>query len=323
MSETKSSSLIDQFSQAIQSVKDRITGYNKQVSEYKQGVNQNADRLKELVERLKQCLEGLRSLKQNHEGFITKLQSIYQNIDTERQRAIEDSSTDESKKCNDKIQTIYGQFKDLETTLNEMNTDFSNTIGDQLTALGGVIDELCKEGDGLSSQITSSSKAVGDEIDRLEGKFSSSGGETKSTETIQAPGGLRNSQEGRTVYINSIPTNEWKSAGEPPDQYYYREDGQPFNDGTGMVESSYTHPKNYAMQGGWLSSKKIKSLSKTQPIRSLRITSKKRPFTKKGRKNKTKRPFSKKGRKNKTKRPKRPFSKKGRKNKTKRKTRKR
>ena len=292
MSETKSSSLIDQFSQAIQSVKDRITGYNKQVSEYKQGVNQNADRLKELVERLKQCLEGLRSLKQNHEGFVTKLQSIYQNIDTEKTRAIEDNQSDSDQKCNQKIESIYGQFKELETTLSEMDTDFSNTIGDQLTALGGVIDELCKEGDGISSQITSSSKAVGDEIDRLEGKFST--GETTIPETTQDTGVLRSSQTGRTVYINSVPSNEWKTTGVPPDQYYYREDGQPFNDGTGMVDSSYTHPKDYPMQGGWLSSKKLKSLSKTQPIRSLRITSKKRPFLKKGLKNKTKKTKTKK-----------------------------
>ena len=62
MSEVKTS-LIDQFSQAIQSVKDRITGYNRQVGEYKQGVNANADKLRELVERLRQCLEGLTNLK--------------------------------------------------------------------------------------------------------------------------------------------------------------------------------------------------------------------------------------------------------------------
>ena len=44
MSEQKTS-LIDQFSQAIQSVKDRITGYNSKVSEFKQGVNANADKI--------------------------------------------------------------------------------------------------------------------------------------------------------------------------------------------------------------------------------------------------------------------------------------
>ena len=62
MSESKSS-LIDQFSQAIQSVKDRITGYNGQVKQYKQGVNANADRLRELVDKLRNCLEGLKNLK--------------------------------------------------------------------------------------------------------------------------------------------------------------------------------------------------------------------------------------------------------------------
>merc|ERR1712166_1468442 len=85
---------------------------------------------------------------------------------------VEDSSTEEANKCNDKIKTIYDQFKELESTLSEMDTDFSNTIGDQVEALNGVIDELCKEGDGLSSQITSSSKTVGEEVDNLGSKFS-------------------------------------------------------------------------------------------------------------------------------------------------------
>ena len=140
MSETKSS-LVDQFSQAIQSVKNRITGYTGQVKQYKQGVNANADKLRELVDRLRECLEGLNKLKQNHEGFVTKLQSIYQNINTERDRAVEDSSTEEANKCNDKIKTIYDQFKELESTLNEMDTDFSNTIGDQVKNLNVVIDK--------------------------------------------------------------------------------------------------------------------------------------------------------------------------------------
>ena len=252
--ENKESSLIQQFSEAIQSVKDRITGYNQKVKQFKEGVNNDADKLRELVERLRQCLEGLRGLKQNHESFVTKLQSIYQNIDTERQRAIEDSSTDEAKKCNDKIQTIYGQFKELESTLGEMETDFSNTIGEQLTALGGVIDELCKEGDGLSSQISSSSAAVGQEIDRLSQKVSSEPlDEVKQVVDTTPP-------DGRTVYINSFPSDVWKSAGEPPNVYYFRADGEKFNDGSGMVESSYTHPKDYpsAMQGGWRTTDQLK-----------------------------------------------------------------
>ena len=86
---------------------------------------------------------------------------------------------------------------------------------------------------------------------------------------------------GRTVYINSAPSNTWKSAGDPPDIYYFRADGQPFNDGTGMVESSYTHPKDYPMQGGWLDARKLKSLSKSHPIRSLRKQPKKKRKTKK------------------------------------------
>ena len=275
--ESKGSSIIDQFSEAIQSVKDRITGYNRQVSEYKQGVNANADKLRELVERLKQCLEGLRDLKQNHEGFVTKLQSIYQNIDTERSRALEDNQSDADEKCNQKIQSIYSQFRELETTLSEMDTDFSNTIKDQLTVLGGVIDELCKEGDGLSSQISSSSQNVGTEIEKLESKFLSGseraapiaeGAEPSSEASVPSTG--------RTVYINSMPSDTWKSSGEPPNEYYYRADGQSFNDGTGMVESSYTHPKDYPMQGGWLDVRKLKSLSKTYPIRSLRKKTKKK-----------------------------------------------
>ena len=282
MSDSKGSptvSLIEQFSQAIQNVKQRITGYNEQVQQYKQGVNSNADRLRELVDRLRACLEGLRGLKQNHESFVTKLQSIYQNIDTERQRAIEDSSTDEAKKCNDKIQSIYGQFKELESTLGEMETDFSSTIGEQLTALGGVIDELCKEGDGLSSQISSSSAAVGQEIDRLSQKVSSEPlDEVKQVEDTTPEGG-------RTVFVNSVPSDIWKSAGEPPNVYYFRADGEQFNDGTGMVESSYTHPKDYpsAMQGGWRTTDQLKSLSRTHPIRSLRTT-----LVKKNKKNKKK-----------------------------------
>jgi predicted nucleic acid-binding Zn-ribbon protein len=295
MSETKSS-LIDQFSQAIQSVKNRITGYNGQVKQYKQGVNANADRLRELVDRLRKCLEGLNKLKQNHEGFVTKLQSIYQNINTERDRAVEDSSTEEANKCNDKIKTIYDQFKELESTLSEMDTDFSNTIGDQVEALNGVIDELCKEGDGLSNQITSSSKTVGEEIDKLSQKFSSSEGNTPPD------------TEGRSVYINSQVSNIWKSAGEPPDTYYFRTDGQSFNDGTGPVESSYTHPKDYPMQGGWLSPQKLNSLSKTQPIRSLK-TNFLRKSSQKKKRNKT----------NKTKRKKKNKTKRKKKNKTKRK----
>ena len=281
MSDSKGSStvsLIEQFSQAIQNVKQRITGYNEQVQQYKQGVNSEADRLRELVDRLRACLEGLRGLKQNHESFVTKLQSIYQNIDTERQRAIEDSSTDEAKKCNDKIQSIYGQFKELESTLGEMETDFSSTIGEQLTALGGVIDELCKEGDGLSSQISFSSAAVGQE-DRLSQKASSEPlDEVKQVEDTTPEGG-------RTVFVNSVPSDIWKSAGEPPNVYYFRADGEQFNDGTGMVESSYTHPKDYpsAMQGGWRTTDQLKSLSRTHPIRSLRTT-----LVKKNKKNKKK-----------------------------------
>ena len=42
----------------------------------------------------------------------------------------------------------------------------------------------------------------------------------------------------------------FESAGEPPNVYYFRADGEKFNDGSGIVESSYTHPKDYpsAMQ---------------------------------------------------------------------------
>ena len=280
MSEQKTS-LIDQFSQAIQSVKDRITGYNSKVSEFKQGVNANADKLRDLVERLRQCLQGLSSLKNNHDEFVRKLQGIYQNIDTERERALQDNSSDAEQKCNQKIETIYTQFKGLEQTLEEMDTDFTNTISEQLNALEGVIEGLCKEGDGLSSQISSSSASVGQEIDRLQSKVSAPASsaevttsETKSTNT-SAPGG-------RTVYINSLPSNTWKSAGDPPDIYYFRADGQPFNDGSGeMVESSYTHPKDYPMQGGWLDARKLKSLSKSHPIRSLRKQPKKKRKTKK------------------------------------------
>jgi len=307
--EKKESSLIDQFSQAIQSVKDRITGYNQKVKQFKEGVNSDADKLRQLVERLRKCLEGLRGLKQNHESFVTKLQSIYQNIDTERQRAIEDSSTDEAKKCNNKIQTIYGQFKELESTLGEMETDFSNTMGEQLTALGGVIDELCKEGDGLSSQISSSSAAVGQEIDKLSQKVSSgSSDEVKGDVVDTTPEG------GRTVYINSVASDIWKSAGEAPNVYYFRADGAQFNDGTGMVESSYIHPKDYqpAMQGGWRTSDQLKSLSRTHPIRSLRTT-----LVKKNKKNK------KKKRKTKKRKLKRKKSKKHKRKKSKRKTKKR
>jgi len=308
-SENKESSLIEQFSQAIQSVKDRITGYNQKVKQFKEGVNTDADKLRQLVERLRKCLEGLRGLKQNHESFVTKLQSIYQNIDTERERAIEDSSTDEAKKCNDKIQTIYGQFKELESTLGEMETDFSNTMGEQLTALGGVIDELCKEGDGLSNQISSSSAAVGQEIEKLSQKVSSKPlDEVKQDVVDTSPEG------GRTVFINSIASDIWKSAGEPPNVYYFRADGAQFNDGTSMVESSYTHPKDYpsAMKGGWRTTGQLKSLSRTHPIRSLKIT-----LVKKNKKNKKNK---KKTKKRKLKRKK---SKKHKRKKSKRKTKKR
>ena len=293
MSGEAKSSLIEQFSQAIQSVKDRITGYNQKVSEYKQGVNQNADRLRQLVERLRQCLEGLKSLKQNHDEFIIKLQTTYQNIDRERQRSEEDNQSASDEKCNQKINAIYQEFKQLESTLKEMDTDFSNTIKDQLDALNGVIDELCKEGDGLSSQITSSSQNVGTEVEKLHSRFSSNNSNPTDSDLMS----------GRTVYINSMPSDTWKSAGEPPDEYYYRVDGQPFNDGTGMVESSYTHPKDYPMQGGWLNAKKLKSLSKSQPIRSLRKKTKKtkKTKTKKNKKQKTKRSKKKKGGKRKTK----------------------
>ena len=91
----------------------------------------------------------------------------HQNVDTERSRALADSSNESSRKCNEKIKTIFDQFKELELTLSEMDTDFSNTISDQLDALGGVIDELCKEGDGLVSQINASSANVGREIDNF------------------------------------------------------------------------------------------------------------------------------------------------------------
>tara|TARA_Y100000591_G_scaffold333014_1_gene373080 strand:- start:1010 stop:1948 length:939 start_codon:yes stop_codon:yes gene_type:complete len=310
MSGEAKSSLIEQFSQAIQSVKDRIIGYNKQVSEYKQGVNENADRLRELIERLRQCLDGLKNLKQNHDEFVRKLQSIYQNIDRERDRAIQDSDTEAQKQCNQKIETIYAQFKDLESTLGEMDTDFTNTISDQLTALGGVIDELCKEGDGLSSQISSSSQNVGNEIDRLQSKFSES---VESSSSAVPSAASSTELSGRTVYINSVASDIWKSAGEPPDEYYFRADGQSFNDGTGIVESSYTHPKDYPMQGGWLSVKKLKSLSKTQPIRSLRKTTKKK--TKKTKK--TKKNFSKSSKHKKKKITKRSKKRGGRKRKTK------
>ena len=299
-------SLIDQFSQAIESVKNRITGYNSKVSEFKQGVNANADKLRDLVERLRQCLQGLSSLKNNHDEFIRKLQGIYQNIDTERERALQDNSSDAEQKCNQKIETIYTQFKGLEQTLEEMDTDFTNTISEQLNALEGVIEGLCKEGDGLSSQISSSSESVGQEIDRLQSKVSApaSSAEVTTSETklenTSAPGG-------RTVYINSAPSNTWKSAGDPPDIYYFRADGQPFNDGTGIVESSYTHPKDYPMQGGWLDARKLKSLSKSHPIRSLRKQQKK--------KRKTKKNILKKMRKKKRKTRKRKFRKKKRKTK--------
>ena len=299
MSGEAKSSLIQQFSQAIQSVKNRITGYNQKVTEYKQGVNQNADRLRQLVERLRQCLEGLKSLKQNHDEFIIKLQTTYQNIDREKQRSEEDNQSASDEKCNEKINAIYQEFKQLETTLKEMDTDFSNTIKDQLDALNGVIDELCKEGDGLSSQITSSSQNVGAEVDKLHSRFSSNGQDAVGSSTDSTP------MSGRTVYINSMPSDTWKSAGEPPDEYYFRADGQQFNDGTGMVESSYTHPKDYPMQGGWLNAKKLKSLSKSQPIRSLRKKTKKSKTKKtkkqKNKKRKTKRSKKKKGGKRKTK----------------------
>ena len=78
MSEQKTS-LIDQFSQAIQSVKDRITGYNSKVSEFKQGVNANADKLRDLVERLRQCLQGLSSLKNNHDEWIIDIRKVQRN----------------------------------------------------------------------------------------------------------------------------------------------------------------------------------------------------------------------------------------------------
>ena len=278
MSEQKTS-LIDQFTQAIQSVKDRITGYNRQVSEYKQGVNANADKLRELVERLRQCLQGLSSLKNNHDEFVRKLQGIYQNIDTERDRALQDNSSEAQQKCNEKIETIYTQFKGLEQTLEEMDTDFTNTISEQLNALGGIIDGLCKEGDGLSSQISSSSASIGNEINKLEEKFSAA--KSAPVASIQSESKDTTPLEGRTVYINSLPSDTWKSSGEHPNIYYYRADGQPFNDGSGMVESSYTHPKDYLMQGGWLDARKLKSISKSHPIRSLRKRPKKKRKTKK------------------------------------------
>lgn len=263
MSESKSS-LIDQFSQAIQSVKDRITGYNGQVKQYKQGVNANADRLRELVEKLRNCLEGLKNLKQNHEGFITKLQSIYQNINTERQRAVEDSSTEEANKCNDKIKTIYGQFKELEATLSEMDTDFSNTIGGQLDALNGVIDELCKDGDGLTNQISSSSENVGKEIDNLESKFSAQPSSRPSSRPSARPSARPLAQPSdNTVPVGTVQMG-WRRTN------------------TGWEE---VNPR----RGGWLSPQKIKSLSKTQPIRSLKRTfSKKRTKRKKTKRKKTK-----------------------------------
>ena len=282
MSESKSS-LIDQFSQAIQSVKDRITGYNGQVKQYKQGVNANADRLRELVEKLRNCLEGLKNLKQNHEGFITKLQSIYQNIDTERQRAVEDSSTEEANKCNDKIKTIYDQFKELESTLSEMDTDFSNTIGDQLEVLNGVIDELCKDGDGLTNQISSSSSDVGKEVDTLASKFS-------GRQTQEAMGPSPGPSAGPSPGPSPGPSDHTAPVGTVR---------------RGWIRTNTGWENVNSQGGGWLSPQKLKSLSKTQPIRSLKRTfSKKRNKTKrnKTKRNKTKRNKSKR---NKTKRNKR------------------
>ena len=275
MSESKSS-LIDQFSQAIQSVKDRITGYNGQVKQYKQGVNANADRLRELVDKLRNCLEGLKNLKQNHEGFITKLQSIYQNINTERQRAVEDSSTEEANKCNDKIKTIYGQFKELEATLSEMDTDFSNTIGGQLDALNGVIDELCKDGDGLTNQISSSSENIGKEIDNLESKFSAQPSARPSVQPSAQPSAQPSPRPSSrpSARPSAQPSDNTVPVGTV--QMGWRRTN------TGWEE---VNPR----RGGWLSPQKIKSLSKTQPIRSLKRTfSKKRTKRKKTKRKKTK-----------------------------------
>jgi len=283
MSESKSS-LIDQFSEAIKSVKDRITGYNGQVKQYKQGVNANADRLRELVEKLRNCLEGLKNLKQNHEGFITKLQSIYQNIDTERQRAVEDNSTEEANKCNDKIKTIYDQFKELQSTLSEMDTDFSNTIGDQLEVLNGVIDELCKDGDGLTKQISSSSADVGKEVDNLESKFSARPTPSPSAQPSAQP------SAGPSAQPSAQPLGQ--SSTRPSDNTAPVGTVQ-----RGWIRTNTGWEKVNSQGGGWLSPQKIKSLSKTQPIRSL-----KRTFSKKRNKSKRNKSKRNKSKRNKTKR---------------------
>ena len=166
-----------------------------------------------------------------------------------------------------------------------METDFSSTISEQLTALGGVIDELCKEGDGLSSQISSSSAAVGEEVEKLSQRVSSG-----EPDNISQPVVDTTPQGGRTVFVNSVPSDIWKSAGEPPNVYYFRADGAEFNDGSGMVESSYIHPKDYPsnMQGGWRTTEQLKSLSRTHPIRSLRTTLVKKNKNNKKNKRKTK-----------------------------------
>ena len=295
MSDSKGSStvsLIEQFSQAIQNVKQRITGYNEQVQQYKQGVNSEADRLRELVERLRACLDGLKTLKQSHDGFVTRINIISQNIQTERMRAEQDEQESNDRNCHDKLNQIYKQFQELETTLSEMNTDFTNNIAEQVNNLGGVIDELCKEGDGISNGLQNANTDVDTSIKEIEELQNS-----KYEADMEAVPSNPNDP-------NSPPLRGWKMGYESNHGnrvYYYKEDGSEFKDiGGNMVTSTYTHPSDLdggSFKGGWQSADKLKSLSRTHPIRSLNKKTKKKRKTKKKKRTRGKRYKKKKSKK--------------------------
>jgi hypothetical protein len=147
--------------------------------------------------------------------------------------------------------------------------------------------------------------------------------------TLDAEGGLdahkyaaKGGKEGRNPDYNV----SWASDGSGKGPSYSRADGEKFNDGNvPNAEFSYKHPSTYPnvagiaaakgtsnpvaggrrtrkMRGGWQTPERLKSLSKSKPIRTLTTRKRKKKRNKKTKKNKRRRKKRKRKKRKKSKR---------------------
>ena len=297
MSESDGNDFMTNIRNAIDAATQRITSYTTAAESFVTTTGEQTTDLQRLIGVLRRCLERLRGIQSGYNDILrtmNDMESSIQRLEQDVQSRVEAAEDT----CRSQLQEIQGLITGIQINDFQGQTDALQREVDDLSTL---IDTTCNDADNLIAQLERQQQEI---ISRRQGNSSGNdggGNEQKQASFVERQ--ARAMEENNPVEAQQIASRRSASMGVPERQRLAEETAiERQRVARANRRGSERGLPGYDLGGGWQTPEKLESLSRTRPVRTLRVLKKKKKKTKRKTKNKKKKQTKRRRRKRRKKR---------------------